>query len=59
MLANWEKLLIRQLDMQALQYQYAWLYGELVTEWLSSDKEKEADLGTYQTKGLLRLRLPK
>lgn len=36
--------------MQALQYQYAWLYGELVTEWLSSDKEKEADLGTYQTK---------
>jgi hypothetical protein len=45
MLANWEKLLIRQLDMQALQYQYAWLYGELVTEWLSSDKEKEADLG--------------
>ncbi|KAJ4004734.1 hypothetical protein NW752_009602 [Fusarium irregulare] len=44
MLANWEELLIRQLDMQALQYQYAWLYGELVTEWLSSDKEKEADL---------------
>ncbi|RBR27087.1 uncharacterized protein FIESC28_00159 [Fusarium coffeatum] len=43
MLANWEKLLIRQLDMQALQYQYAWLYGEIVTEWLSSDKERDRE----------------
>lgn len=43
MLADWEKLLVRQLDMQALQYQYAWLYGELVTEWLSGDKEKEPE----------------
>ncbi|CAF3448834.1 unnamed protein product [Fusarium graminearum] len=44
MLADWEKLLVRQLDMQALQYQYAWLYGELVTEWLSSDKEKDTEV---------------
>ncbi|KAH6979001.1 hypothetical protein EDB82DRAFT_506872 [Fusarium venenatum] len=46
MLTDWEKLLVRQLDMQSLQYQYAWLYGELVTEWLSGDKEKdqEADI---------------
>ncbi|KAM0548375.1 hypothetical protein ACHAO7_006802 [Fusarium culmorum] len=43
MLADWEKLLVRQLDMQALQYQYAWLYGELVTEWLSGDKEKDTE----------------
>ncbi|RGP73863.1 hypothetical protein FSPOR_1557 [Fusarium sporotrichioides] len=43
MLADWEKLLVRQLDMQALQYQYAWLYGELVTEWLSGDKEKDQE----------------
>ncbi|KAJ4129288.1 hypothetical protein NW768_007824 [Fusarium equiseti] len=43
MLSDWEKLLLRQLDMQALQYQYAWLYGELVTEWLSSDKEKDLE----------------
>jgi predicted DNA-binding protein YlxM (UPF0122 family) len=42
-LATWEESLVRQLDMQALQYQYAWLYGELVTEWLSGDKEKEPE----------------
>ncbi|KAF4430553.1 hypothetical protein F53441_13957 [Fusarium austroafricanum] len=43
MLAAWEQSLIRQLNMQALQYQYAWLYGELVTEWLSGDKEKDPE----------------
>ncbi|RKK93794.1 hypothetical protein BFJ71_g9367 [Fusarium oxysporum] len=43
MLAAWEESLTRQLDMQALQYQYAWLYGELVTEWLSGDKEKDPE----------------
>ncbi|KAF4959568.1 hypothetical protein FGADI_1635 [Fusarium gaditjirri] len=43
MLATWEESLNRQLDMQALQYQYAWLYGELVTEWLSGDKEKDPE----------------
>ncbi|KAF4973149.1 hypothetical protein FSARC_493 [Fusarium sarcochroum] len=41
MLSAWEQSLTRHLDMQALQYQYAWLYGELVTEWLSSDKQKD------------------
>ncbi|KAF4989950.1 hypothetical protein FGRMN_8792 [Fusarium graminum] len=48
MLAACEQSLIRQLDMQALQYQYAWLYGELVNEWLSGDKTKdpEADVET-------------
>ncbi|RGP81653.1 hypothetical protein FLONG3_253 [Fusarium longipes] len=44
MLADWEKLLVRQLDMQALQYQYAWLYGEIVTEWLSEDKGKDQEV---------------
>ncbi|KAF5025857.1 hypothetical protein F66182_2079 [Fusarium sp. NRRL 66182] len=42
MLAAMETSLIKHLDMQALQYQYAWLYGELVTEWLSGDKQEEA-----------------
>ncbi|KAJ4246552.1 hypothetical protein NW762_013493 [Fusarium torreyae] len=41
MISAWEQSLTRHLDMQALQYQYAWLYGELVTEWLSSDKQKD------------------
>ncbi|KAH7251540.1 hypothetical protein BKA59DRAFT_472207 [Fusarium tricinctum] len=43
MLAAWEESLTRQLDMQALQYQYAWLYGELVTEWLAGDKQKDPE----------------
>ncbi|KAF5667813.1 hypothetical protein FHETE_5582 [Fusarium heterosporum] len=43
MLAACEQSLIRQLDMQALQYQYAWLYGELVNEWLSGDKSKDPE----------------
>ncbi|KAG7436614.1 hypothetical protein Forpi1262_v002394 [Fusarium oxysporum f. sp. raphani] len=43
MLTAWEESLTRQLNMQALQYQYAWLYGELVTEWLSGDKEKDPE----------------
>ncbi|KAM0344145.1 hypothetical protein ACHAPU_007867 [Fusarium lateritium] len=43
MLAACEQSLIRQLDMQALQYQYAWLYGELVNEWLSGDKNKDPE----------------
>ncbi|RKL32158.1 hypothetical protein BFJ72_g10738 [Fusarium proliferatum] len=43
MLAAWEESLTRQLDMQALQYQYAWLYGELVTEWLSGDKKQDPE----------------
>ncbi|KAM0200101.1 hypothetical protein ACHAPA_011780 [Fusarium lateritium] len=43
MLSAWEESFTRQLDMQALQYQYAWLYGELVTEWLAGDKEKDPE----------------
>ena len=37
LLQDWEHTLIEQLDVQALKYQYATLYGELVTQWLSSE----------------------
>ncbi|KAJ3518584.1 hypothetical protein NM208_g14465 [Fusarium decemcellulare] len=41
MLNDWEESLLRHLDMQSLKFQYASLYGQLVTEWLSGDKEDE------------------
>ncbi|EEU38042.1 uncharacterized protein NECHADRAFT_48219 [Fusarium vanettenii 77-13-4] len=41
MLDAWQKSLLRHLDMQSLQFQYAALYAQLVTEWLSGDKEEE------------------
>jgi hypothetical protein len=40
-LHEWEKTLIRYLDTQSQRYQYATLYGQLVTEWLSPDKRKD------------------
>lgn len=41
-LANWEKSLRDHLDMMSLKYQYASLYGQLVTEWLSGEKDDES-----------------
>lgn len=41
-LANWEKSLRDHLDMMSLKYQYASLYGQLVTEWLSGEEDDES-----------------
>ncbi|KAL6360080.1 hypothetical protein LRP88_05780 [Fusarium phalaenopsidis] len=41
----WQQSLLRHLDMQSLQFQYAALYAQLVTEWLSGDKEEEGASG--------------
>jgi len=38
MLQTWEASLIEHLDMQSLKFQYASLYGQLVSEWLSKDQ---------------------
>ena len=38
LLQSWKDSLTQQLEVQSLKYQYAALYGELVTEWLSADK---------------------
>lgn len=35
---GWEKTLLQYLSVQATKYQFADLYGKLVTEWLSSEK---------------------
>ena len=33
-LADWEKTLLQYLSVQSTKFQYADLYGKLVTEWL-------------------------
>jgi hypothetical protein len=38
LLRDWEDSLRQQLNVQSLKYQYATLYGELVTEWLTSEQ---------------------
>lgn len=38
MMHTFEKSLLRHLDMQSLKYEYASLYAQLVTEWLSTEK---------------------
>lgn len=38
LLTDWESSLMQHVHIQSLKYQYATLYGELVTEWLSSEK---------------------
>lgn len=42
-LEGWENDLLRHLDVQSLKYQYASLYGQLVTEWLSGDQNVGGD----------------
>ncbi|RMY76907.1 hypothetical protein D0863_01647 [Hortaea werneckii] len=36
LLRRWRKTLLRYMDVQSLKYTYAWLYGQLTTEWLST-----------------------
>ncbi|KAH7129817.1 hypothetical protein B0J13DRAFT_132604 [Dactylonectria estremocensis] len=45
MLDRWEQSLRSHLNTQSLKFQYASLYGQLVTEWLSGDKEEETAAG--------------
>ncbi|TVY88732.1 histone H3, partial [Lachnellula willkommii] len=42
LLGDWEQSLMKRLDVQSLKYQYAALYGQLVTEWLSAEKRESA-----------------
>lgn len=39
MASNWEADLLKHLDMRSLKFEYASLYAQLVTEWLSMDKD--------------------
>jgi hypothetical protein len=44
-LEDWEKILLQYLSIQASKFQYADLYGKLVTEWLSSEKATATGTG--------------
>lgn len=50
MVLNWEKSLLKKLDIQSRKYQYATLYGPLVTEWLGAEKPAAAenDMETFE-----------
>lgn len=41
-LESWERSLMQHMDVQSSKYQYASLYGEIVTEWLSAEKNQRA-----------------
>jgi hypothetical protein len=43
LLHDWEDVLTQQLDVQSSRYEYASLYGQLVTEWLSNEKGMKPD----------------
>ncbi|CAN9157319.1 unnamed protein product [Alternaria alternata] len=42
-LSDWEETLLRYLSIQSTKFQYADLYGKLVTEWLSSKRHASED----------------
>ncbi|KAB8289472.1 hypothetical protein EYC80_010634 [Monilinia laxa] len=42
-LEKWEESLMQHMNVQSSKYQYATLYGELVTEWLSAEQKQKAD----------------
>ncbi|KAI2633025.1 hypothetical protein GGS26DRAFT_555035 [Hypomontagnella submonticulosa] len=39
----WEESMLRHLNTQSLKYEYASLYAQLVTEWLSTEKPSESE----------------
>lgn len=41
-LDEWERTMWRYLSMQSIKYEYADLYGRLVTEWLASEKKLDS-----------------
>jgi hypothetical protein len=42
-LQDWEDKILQHLSTQATKFQYADLYGKLVAEWLSSEKDGQSD----------------
>ncbi len=41
---DWKDSMMQQLEVQSLKYQYASVYGELVREWLSTEKAMPASM---------------
>jgi hypothetical protein len=40
---DWEISLLKKLDIQSLKYEYATLYGKMVTEWLKAEKSAASE----------------
>jgi len=49
MMLEWEQSLIDHLNIHSSKFQYASLYGELVTEWLLEEKDESANQGAKGT----------
>ncbi|KAK0263373.1 hypothetical protein LTS09_002565 [Friedmanniomyces endolithicus] len=53
-LLQWRFKLLRHVEIQSLKYTYAWLYGQLTTEWLSAKappavpKNEDAEMEDYE-----------
>ncbi|KAK0320628.1 hypothetical protein LTR82_008341 [Friedmanniomyces endolithicus] len=53
-LLQWRSKLLRHVEIQSLKYTYAWLYGQLTTEWLSAKappavpKTEDAEMEDYE-----------
>ncbi|KAL9581056.1 MAG: hypothetical protein Q9212_004128 [Teloschistes hypoglaucus] len=54
-LDRWQHILLRQLEVQALKFEYASLYGKLTKQWLSvtrkpdpSDKDSDMDMSRFE-----------
>ncbi|TKA77618.1 hypothetical protein B0A55_03131 [Friedmanniomyces simplex] len=53
-LQQWRTKLLRHVEAQSLKYTYAWLYGQLTTEWLSAKapppvpKGEDAEMEDYE-----------
>ena len=57
LLHDWEASLMQQLNIQSLKYQYATLYGELVTEWLTSEQgSSQADDASQKSEDFQHVR---
>ena len=48
LMQEWKMLLTQLLDMQSAKYEYASLYAQLVTEWLSSEKNSKSSMDVDQ-----------
>ena len=49
---DWEKCILQYLSIQSSKYKYADLYGNLVTEWLSSETKIVTDGDTEMSESL-------
>ena len=55
-LAEWEQTALQHLTVQSLKYRYATLYGQVVTEWLSSERSPKTASEKVETSDMSEVR---